>query len=322
MKVNKDGVIDMNDMKSIGKIVKTAALVIAVAILGFMSTYQVKEQEQAVLLTFGKPKAITESGLHFKIPFVQTVKKVDTTIKGLPIGYDAETGATIEDESLMITSDYNFVNVDFFLEYRVSDPIKTLYASTDPVIILKNIAQSCIRTAIGNATVDDVLTTGKGEIQAEIKEMIIAELDANPIGIYLVNITMQDAEPPTTQVMEAFKAVETAKQGKETALNNANKYKNEKIPAAEAQVDKIMQEAEAAKQERINEATGQVARFNAMYEEYVKYPEVTKQRMFYEAMEQIIPSLEVIIDNGDGTTQKLLPLGDFNSFGVQNGGAQ
>lgn len=322
MKVGKDGVIDMNDTKAIGKIVAIVVAVIVVVILAFNATYQVKEQEQAVLLTFGKPKTVSESGLHFKIPFVQNVKKVDTTIKGLSIGYDINTDATIEEESLMITSDYNFVNVDFFLEYRVSDPVEALYASSDPVIILKNIAQSCIRTVIGNSTVDDVLTTGKAEIQGEIKTMIMSELEANPIGISLVNITMQDAEPPTAAVMEAFKAVETAKQGKETALNNANKYKNEKIPAAEAQVDKILQEAEATKQERINEATGQVSRFNAMYEEYVKFPEVTKQRMFYEAMEEILPSLEVIIDSGDGTTQKLLPLSDFYSLDSENGGEE
>lgn len=321
MKVGKDGVIDMNDTKAIGKVVGIVVAAIAIAILAFMSTYQVKEQEQAVLLTFGKPKTVSDSGLHFKIPFVQKVKKVDTTIKGLSIGYDINTDAPIEEESLMITSDYNFVNVDFFLEYRVSDPVEALYASSDPVIILKNIAQSCIRTVIGNSAVDDVLTTGKAEIQAEIKTMIMAELEANPIGISLVNITMQDAEPPTAAVMEAFKAVETAKQGKETALNNANKYKNEKIPAAEAAVDKILQEAEATKQERINEATGQVSRFNAMYAEYIKFPEVTKQRMFYEAMEEILPSLEVIIDSGDGTTQKLLPLSDFYSIDA-NGGVQ
>lgn len=315
MKVGKDGIIDMNDTKAIGKAVGIVVAVIALAVLAFMSTYQVKEQEQAVLLTFGKPKTVSDSGLHFKIPFIQKVKKVDTTIKGLSIGYDINTDAPIEEESLMITSDYNFVNVDFFLEYRVSDPVEALYASSDPVIILKNIAQSCIRTVIGNSAVDDVLTTGKAEIQAEIKTMIMTELEANPIGISLVNITMQDAEPPTKAVMEAFKAVETAKQGKETALNNANKYKNEKIPAAEAAVDKILQEAEATKQERINEATGQVSRFNAMYAEYIKFPEVTKQRMFYEAMEEILPSLEVIIDSGDGTTQKLLPLSDFYSLG-------
>ena len=92
----------------------------------------------------------------------------------------------------------------------------------------------------------------------------------------LVNVTIQDAEPPTAEIMEAFKNVETAKQGKETAINNANKYRNEKLPTAEAEADKIIKEAEAYKQERINEATGQVARFNAMYEEYIKNPTKTK----------------------------------------------
>ncbi len=319
MRVSRDGVIDMNDVQGLKKFIFPVLLVILVLVLGFSCTYTVKEQEQAVLLTFGKPSTVSESGLHFKIPFIQRIEKVDTTIQGLSIGYDMTTGASIEDESLMITSDYNFVNVDFFVEYRVSDPIAKLYASSDPVIILKNIAQSCIRTVIGNSAVDDVLTTGKAEIQAEIKEMIMAELENNPIGISLVNITMQDAEPPTSAVMEAFKAVETAKQGKETALNNASKYQNEKIPEAEALVDKILQGAEATKQERINEATGQVARFNAMYEEYIKYPEVTKQRMFYEAMEEILPSLEIVIDSGDGSVLKFMALGELKNLtgGVQ-----
>ena len=305
--------------------IKKAAIiiisVIAVLILAFNCTYQVKEQEQAVLLTFGNAQPVTESGLHFKIPFVQTVEKVDTTIKGFSIGYNIDTNETIEEESLMITSDYNFVNVDFFVEYQVSDPILALYASEDPVAILKNISQSCIRTVIGSTDVDSVLTTGKSEIQAEIKQMINERLEENELGIYLVNITMQDAEPPTQAVMEAFKAVETAKQGKETAINNANKYKNEKIPAAEAQVDQILQNAEATKQERINEATGQVARFNQMYEEYIKFPEITKQRMFYETMEEILPSLEIIIDSGDGSVQKILPLDSFSTFNISGSGS-
>lgn len=296
------------------KVIIVATLVIIVAILTLFTTYQVKEQEQAVLLTFGKATTVSESGLHFKIPFIQKVKKVDTTIKGFPIGYDEATNERIELESLMITSDFNFVNVDFFVEYKVSDPVKYLYASEDPVEILKNIAQSCIRTEIGNSDVDSVLTTGKNEIQANIKEIISNKLEKTDMGIVLINITIQDAEPPTEEVMQAFKAVETAKQAKETAINNANKYRNENLPAAAAQVDKIIQEAEGNKQERINEANGQAARFNKLYDEYVKYPEVTKQRMFYEAMEEILPTLEIIIDSGDGSVQKLLPLDSFSSL--------
>lgn len=309
-------------------VILTIVVVIAlIAVRG--SYYTIQEEEQAVVCTFGAPKAVTTPGLHFKIPFIQTVSKVNTTIKGFSIGYSLDgggnnaeagqsysTGSGSDDsDAIMITSDYNFINVDFYAEYRVTDPVKALYASEDPEEILRNIAQNCIRTTIGSYTVDSVLTTGKNEIQANIKQMILEKLDSYDIGIQLVNITIQDAEPPTAEVSNAFKEVETAKQGKETALNNANKYRNEQIPNAEAESDAILQSAEAQKQERINEANGQVARFNSMYEEYIKYPEVTKKRMFYEAMENVLPDVKVVIESSDGTTSTVLPLDSFVNDG-------
>lgn len=312
----------------IGRIAAIAAIVLIAVILLFNSGYQVREQEQAVLITLGKAKAITDPGLHFKLPLIQQVRKVNTTIQGFSIGYDTGSNESEEDESLMITADYNFVNVDFFVEYRFSDPVKALYASGNPVDILKNISQSCIRTVIGSYPVDDVLTTGKNEIQAAIKTMIIERLEAQDLGIQLVNITIQDSEPPTAEVMEAFKDVETAKQGKETALNNANKYRNEQLPQAQAKADGIIKAAEAQKTERINEATAQVARFNAMYEEYRKNPVVTRQRMFYEAMEEILPDLKVIIESPSGQLQTFYPLDSFvtqsseQSAAAQSSGSQ
>jgi len=300
-----------NDAKTVLRAVKLVAAIIIILILGFNCYYTIGEQEQAVITTFGKAEKEDSPGLHFKIPFIQKVTKVDTTIKGLSIGYDANTNVSIEDESLMITSDYNFVNVDFFLEYKVNDPIKALYASQNPVLILKNMAQGCIRSVIGSYDVDSVITTGKGEIQSKIKEELMAQLEDKDIGIQLVNLSIQDAEPPTAEVIEAFKAVETAKQGKETAINNANKYRSEQMPQAEAEVDQIKKQAEAEKEARINEANGQAARFNSLYEEYIKYPLITKQRMFFETMQEILPDLEVIIDNGDGSVQKILPLDSF-----------
>lgn len=306
--------------KNVGSIFKSAGIVfivLVVALLASQSTYQIREQEQAVLTTFGQAQAVTTPGLHFKIPFIQNVTKVNTTIKGFSIGYNEETDEVIEEEAIMITSDYNFIDVDFYVEYKVSDPVKAIYASEDPALILKNIAQSCIRTVIGSYDVDSVLTTGKNEIQSNIKEMIMTKLEAQDIGVQLVNITIQDSEPPTAEIMEAFKKVETAKQGKETAVNNANKYRNEKIPTAQAEADKIIKDAEAFKTERINEATAQVARFNAMYEEYIKNPVVTKERMFYEAMEEVLPDLKIIIDSGDGV-DKILPLESFSTIEMNN----
>lgn len=300
--------------KKTATIVKIIIVALVLFILAGNSYYTIQEEEQAVVCTLGSPKAITTPGLHFKIPFIQSVTKVNTTIKGFSIGYmlDGDSEGVVDD-AMMITSDYNFINVDFYVAYRVIDPVKALYASEDPVEILKNIAQNCIRTTIGSYSVDSVLTTGKNEIQANITQMILEKLESYDIGIQLINITIQDAEPPTEEVSNAFKEVETAKQGKETALNNANKYRNEQIPKAEAKSDQILQNAEATKQERINEANGQVARFNSMYEEYVKYPEVTKKRMFYETMENVLPDVKVIIESADGTTNTVLPLDSFVS---------
>ena len=294
--------------KKFGRIVFLVVLLVIAAVVVFGSFYTIEEQEKAVVTTFGKAKTVGTAGLHFKIPLIQRVQKVDTTIQGFPIGFDQMNDGFIETESMMITRDFNFVNVDFFVEYKVSDPVRWLYASDQPVTILKNIAQSSIRMVVGSYDVDNVITTGKNEIQSVIKETIIKKLDVQDIGIQLVNITIQDAEPPTDTVMEAFKAVETAKQGKETALNNASKYRNEKLPQAEAEVDKILQKAQSTRAERVNEAESEVARFNEMFEEYTKYPLITKERMFYETMESVLPSLKVIIDSGSSGVQKLLPI--------------
>lgn len=268
--------------------------------------YTLKDQEQAVITTFGVPQTVSTSGMHFKIPFIQRVHKLPTAIMGFAIGYDPLNNESIDDESLMITNDYNFVNVDFYIEYRIGDPIKYLYSSSDPQAILKALSMSYIRDTIGLYNVDDVITTGKNEIQAEIKEKLLKRLEQEDLGLQLVNVTIQDAEPPTVEVSDAFKAVETAKQQKETSINKATKYRNEQLPAAEAKVDKILKEAEAKKTARINEATGQASRFEQLYNEYKKYPLITKQRMFYEAMEDILPDLKVVIDNGDGSTQTVI----------------
>ena len=179
------------------------------------------------------------------------------------------------------------------------------YGSSDPVEILKNIAQASIRNTIGSYNVDDVLTTGKSEIQAVIKEDIMKELENRQTGLMLVNVTIQDAEPPTTAVSQAFKSVENAKQQADTNRNNAEQYRNEQIPKANAEADAIIQEANATKQERIDEANGEVALFNAMYEEYKKDPNTSKMRMYYEAMEELMPNLQIIVN---GTDSEIKPI--------------
>lgn len=311
-----------DSLKQLGRRTGTVAAVIVILILAVNilagCVYSLKENEYAVVTTFGVPDIVDEPGIHVKVPFIQKLSKVPKTINGFPIGYGDE-GDYVDAESFMITRDYNFVNVDFYVEYRVTDPVKYLYASEDPVGILRMLAQSYIRDTIGLYDVDSVITTGKNEIQASIKEKIIGRLEAEDIGVQLVNITIQDAEPPTAEVIDAFKNVENAKQGKETSINRANQKRNEDIPAARAAADETIKMANAEAEERINEARGQVARLNELYNEYVKYPLVTKQRMFYETMEEILPDMKVIIEKGDGSTQTLLPLEEFSSFNIDSG---
>jgi len=294
------------------KILVPVIVVALLAALGFSSFYQLQEDEYAVITTFGKPTVVDTPGLKFKIPLVQKKTIVSKATQGFPIGYNQSNNASIEDESLMISVDFNFVNVDFYVEYRVTDPVKYLYNSREPVQILKLLCQSYIRDTIGLYGVDDVITTGKAEIQASIRDKIVARLEKEDLGIALVNIAMQDAEPPTAEVQQAFKAVETSKQEAETAINNANKYANEQLPAAKANADQILQQAEAYKASRIAEAQGQASRFSELYQEYSKFAEITRQRLFYETITKVFPDMKVIIVGKDGSQlSTVLPLDNF-----------
>ena len=294
--------------KKIWGIVALVAVIVVVGILVLSSFYFTTADQYAVVTTFGKPSLVENPGLHFMIPLVQDREIISKNIRGIQIGYDSSTGESIESESVMITVDYNFVDVDFYVEWKVTDPIKYLYSSEDPVNILKMLSQSYIRDTIGLYGVDSVITTGKSEIQASIKEKIANRIEKEDLGIALVNITMQDAEPPTREVQEAFKAVETSKQEAETATNNADKYYNQVIPAAKAEADEQIRQAEAYRQAQINEATAQAERFTELYEEYSKYPEITRQRLFYETMGDILPDVKVIIKGSGDTINTYMPV--------------
>ena len=295
---------------NIKAIVIVALIVIVLGSLISGGVYQLQEDEYAVITTFGKPSVVDTSGLKFKIPYIQQKHIVSKATKGFTMGFDKETGATVEDEAVMITVDFNFVDVDFYVEYRVTDPVKYLYNSQQPEAILKMLCQSYIRDTIGLYSVDDVITTGKAQIQSDIREKITKRLEQEDLGITLVNITMQDAEPPTYEVQQAFKAVETSKQEADTAINNANKYANEVLPAAKADADEILRQAEAYKEARIAQANGQATRFTELYQEYSKYPEVTRRRLYYEMIQEIFPNIKVIILGEDGTNT-VLPLDSF-----------
>lgn len=298
--------------KKVMKIPVIAVVIVFAAFTLLNMVYTLEEDEYALVQTFGAVQIVETPGIKFKIPYVQNVYKVSKASKQFTVGYDLDTDQSIYKESFMITSDYNFVNVDFYFEYQITDPIKYFYASEEPELIVKNLAQSYIRDTVGSHEVDEVLTTGKYEIQTEIKEKLQKRLEVEDIGIQVTNAVIQDAEVPTTEVAQAFKNVEDAKQGMETAINNANADANTRIPEANAQADKIIKDAQAEKAALIAEAEGQAARFLSLYEEYAKFPLITKERMFYETMEDVLPNMKIYIT--DGSTQTLLPLESFNTY--------
>ena len=303
------------EIKKVVKIVSWVLVGILTVALFIGSWYTLDEDEYGLVRTFGQVSVVENPGLNFKVPFFQHVKKISKASNQFSIGYDIETDESIYKESFMITSDYNFVNVDFYFEYFINDPIAYMYAAEEPETIVKNLAQGFIRDTVGTHTVDEVLTTGKNEIQSQIKELLITRLEQENIGITITNAVIQDAEVPTTEVAQAFKNVEDAKQGMDTAINDANADKNTRIPAANAQADKIVKNAQAEKEALIAEAEGQVARFNSLYDEYIKFPLVTKERMFYETLEEVLPHMDVYIT--DGETTSLLPLESFNTTNAQ-----
>ena len=308
------------------------ALLIAFAVLflGIAATtcwYTVDDKQQAVVTTFGKVTEVTDAGVHFMLPFgIQKVQKVDVNVyQKIELGYSSsgDSYQVKTDESTMITGDYNIVNVDFFVEYRISDPVAYLYSSTEPELILKNLIQSQVRNVVGSSTVDAVLTDGKENIQMQVKDLVTQILQEYNIGLTLIDVRIQDAEPPTAEVIEAFKAVETAKQQAEAVVNNAKAYQNAQLPLAEAEADKLIQNAQYLKQARINEATQQVAMFEAMYTEYALNPEITRSRMYYEAISEVLPGVKVYINTGSSEdVQMVLPLDSLIDTGSSDVAAE
>ena len=257
------------DSKRIGRYVLIAILAMVLTIGVLTSVYTVDDKQQAVITTFGRVTDITDAGLHFKLPFgIQKVYKVDVNVyQKIELGYYTDAnGVTVSNpsENTMITGDYNIVNVDFYVEYKVSDPVAYLFSSNNPELILRNLIQSQVRNVVGSSSVDAVLTDGKEDIQRQVKDLVTQILQEYNIGLTLVDVRIQDAEPPTQAVNEAFKGVETAKQNAEAVVNDALAYQNSRIPEAEAQADQLIKNAEYLRAARINEANEQVAMFNAM----------------------------------------------------------
>lgn len=304
-----------NMPKNMGRMITIGIIVIVVLILGSTSFYTVQEQEKAAILTFGKYTSTSDAGLHLKMPYpIQQVVKVPANItQRIEIGFREENGQTVtlNDEALMITGDENIVSADAVVEWRVGDMESYLYNIEDPEIFLRNSAVAAIRSVIGSQPLDYVITDGKTVVQTQAKEKLDELNLAYNTGIFIQDLKFQDIEPPEGEVQEAFRDVTNAREEKNTKINNARKYENDRIPKARGEAQALIEQAEAEKESRILNATGDVAKFNALYAAYVNNPQVTESRLIIETLETILPNARIFVTDGSGDTVKYLPLNEL-----------
>jgi modulator of FtsH protease HflK len=302
-------------MVSLKKIYVTSGIVVLAIILGlsaFTTWYTVDESEQAVILTFGKvEEGISEPGLHFKLPWpIQSVEKLSKETFSLQFGYEEKDGEIKEfpDETKMITGDENIVLADLVVQWKITDPEKYLFNADNPREILYDATSASVRSIIGSSEIDEALTSGKAEIEAEVRDLLSSLIEKYDMGVSVLGVKLQDVELPNEEVRKAFTDVTDARETMNTKINEAKKYRNQKLNEAQGEKDALISRAEGEKAARIERARGDVAVFNKLYVEYKSNPDITRQRLILETLEQVLPGTEIYIMNDDGNTMKYFPI--------------
>ncbi|WLR56100.1 FtsH protease activity modulator HflK [Mesobacillus subterraneus] len=302
-------------MVSLKKIYVTSGIVVLAIILGlsaFTTWYTVDESEQAVILTFGRvEEGISEPGLHFKLPWpIQSVEKLSKETFSLQFGYEEKNGEIQEfpDETKMITGDENIVLADLVVQWKITDPEKYLFNADNPREILYDATSASVRSIIGSSEIDEALTSGKAEIEAEVRDLLSSLIEKYDIGVSVLGVKLQDVELPNQEVRKAFTDVTDARETMNTKINEAKKYRNQKLNEAQGEKDALISRAEGEKAARIERARGDVAVFNKLLVEYKTNPDITRQRLILETLEQVLPGTEIYIMNDEGNTMKYFPI--------------
>ena len=276
--------------------------------------YMVGPEEVGVIRTFGAYTHQTQPGLNWHYPYpIQTVKTPKVTeVKRIEIGFRTTRNGqyrTVEKESLMLTGDENIVDAELIVQYRIKEPENYLFKIVEPELTVREASEASLRTIVGMNNIDETLTTGKYRIQEEAKTQIQAILDKYQSGIQVVAAQLQDVSPPK-QVIAAFKDVASAKEDKIRLINQAEGYRNDVIPKARGEAAAMIRGAEGFKESRIKRAEGDVAKFNAILKEYRKAKDITRERLYLETMEKVLPGVEKVIipDKDSGNMLNLLNL--------------
>lgn len=289
-------------------------IVVIIVIWLLTGIYSVGPDEVGVVRTFGKVTRVAQSGLRYHLPY--PIEEVDTPkvteVKRSEVGFrhiGNQQFRKVEYESLMLTGDENIVDAELIVQYKIEDAEAYLFNFVGPELTIREVSESALRTIIGQHTIDEALTTGKFQIQEETQNLMQQILNRYETGILIVAVQLQSVSPPK-QVEFAFKDVASAKEDKNRKINEAQGYRNNVIPKARGEAQAMLREAEGFKEARIKRSEGDVAKFRAMLVEYRKAKDVTKKRLYLEAMEEILPGVKkyIVPNEKDGNLLNLLNL--------------
>ena len=296
-------------------------IVLGIVVLISLSTsfYTVEADELAVVLLFGKSVRKTDPGLHFKLPFgiekaikvqVRKVFKEEFGFRTLKAGIRTEYDPRdFSKESLLLTADLSIADVEWVVQYKIKDPEKYLFSVRNPTFALRDLSEAVMSRVIGDRTVTEVLTVGRIEIATEVEQHLQTLLDLYETGLDVATVTLQDVNPPD-KVKPSYNAVNEAKQEKDRLINEAWRDYNQSIPKSKGLASQQISEAQGYALKRVNEAQGDADKFNSIRAEYQKAKEVTRQRLYLETMQDILPQIKEIyvIDSNTNTPIPILQL--------------
>lgn len=318
----------------------TGVIIVAIGLWFASGLYVVDQGEQGVELRFGKYTRTTGAGLrwHYPVPIeevlIVNVQKVNTVEAGYRVNDRTQTLTPVTREALMLTADENIIDIQFAVQYDIKDPKDMLFNVSDPLhLVVRQATESAVREIVGGSTMDFVITEGRAEIAQGTKVLLQEILDRYKTGVNIRAVEMQNAQPPA-EVKAAFDDAVKAREDEERLKNEAEAYFNDVIPRARGQAARIVQEAEAYKASVIARAEGEASRFEQIHDEYRKAPEITRDRLYIESLEQVLSnSTKLIIDQKGGNNIIYLPLdqilqrrngagSEFDNIGVGDGASQ
>jgi|TARA_R110002050_G_scaffold66818_5_gene144820 membrane protease subunit HflK len=298
---------------------------LVVIVMVFSAVKTVGPEEEGVIIQLGEYNRTVSPGLSFIIPFVETMYKIPVQRQlKQEFGFRSTSSSTsgqsqyaksgYVDESMMLTGDLNLTDVEWVVQYRIVDSYKYLFKVRNAEKTLNDMSESAMRKVVGDRTVNEVLTVGRQEIATSVELLLQEMCDEYENGIRVDQVVLQDVNPPEP-VKPSFNAVNEAQQERETLINQAEADYNRIIPRARGEAEETIQLAEAYALNRVNGARGEAERFTSIFEAYIKSPEVTKQRIYLETLEKVLPKIgNKIITDERGSN--VLPLLNINKPNV------